>query len=105
MNLMLCKSGSVEDLRKRHLTWIGQRKIDGVRCVAIAHEGRVKLLSRSGTDITRNFMEVAREISARSVVYDGAAIVSLHKTMPESPHTFSHHFLCHSTREINQRSI
>lgn len=89
MNLMLCEVGSLKDVQEKHLKWIGQRKIDGVRCVAVCHNGITMLKGRSGTDITKNFQEIARELSFNGMegVFDGEIVCDTFEHTASRIHT------------------
>ena len=74
--MMLCKVGSIEDVKKYHLKWLAQKKIDGVRCWAsIGNEG-VKLTGRSGSDYTSKFPEIVDELKTLNFrgVLDGEIV-------------------------------
>jgi bifunctional non-homologous end joining protein LigD len=54
---MLAETGSTNDLNRED--WLYERKIDGVRCVALLDSGKTELQSRSGKIITHRFPEIA----------------------------------------------
>jgi bifunctional non-homologous end joining protein LigD len=56
--------------------WVFERKLDGVRCGAIRTGGRVRLLSRSGQDMTRSYPELveALEVDGPDLVLDGEIV-------------------------------
>lgn len=68
---MLCKRGEIEDIRKYHLKWIGQRKFDGVRCKATCRDGFVQLDGRGTTNLTPIFSEIVEELKGLNGVFDG----------------------------------
>ncbi len=54
--------------------WIFERKLDGERCLGFADSGGVRLMSRSRTEITTTFPEVAQALAAQrggDLVVDG----------------------------------
>jgi bifunctional non-homologous end joining protein LigD len=57
--------------------WLYERKLDGVRCLAEKTDGRVRLWSRSGRDLTAGFPELAEAIEAQAAadfVVDGEIV-------------------------------
>lgn len=46
-------------------SWIFERKLDGVRLLAVREEGRVRLLSRTGQVLDRTYPEVADSLAAQ----------------------------------------
>ena len=58
--------------------WIFETKWDGYRIIARIGEGRVKLLSRRGTDVTRTYPQIAAALAklrrARQAVIDGELV-------------------------------
>ena len=60
--VMLISSGGTEsDVKRLHLKWIGQRKFDGVLCVAYCLD-TFRLEGRNGTDLTKRFPNIANEM-------------------------------------------
>jgi bifunctional non-homologous end joining protein LigD len=63
--------------------WIYERKLDGIRCVAVRDRGPVKLLSRNNLSLNGRFPEIAEALEGRGaqrfavdgevVAFDGAA--------------------------------
>ena len=47
--------------------WIFERKLDGVRCLAFADGGGVRLMTRNDHDITSTFPEIAKALAAQRV--------------------------------------
>ena len=47
--------------------WIFERKLDGIRCVAIRSGGRVRLLSRNDLSLNTRYPEVAAALEDASV--------------------------------------
>ena len=45
--------------------WIYERKLDGIRCVAIKDEARARLVSRNGLSLDARFPEVVAALDAR----------------------------------------
>jgi bifunctional non-homologous end joining protein LigD len=45
--------------------WLFEPKLDGARAIALIREGRVKLLSRSGRDATRQYPALAEELAGQ----------------------------------------
>jgi len=75
MNLMLCEVGSVKDIERLNGKWVGQRKIDGVRCIAVIKDNCVRLLGRNGTDYTNKFREIVEDFkSFADGIYDGEVV-------------------------------
>jgi ATP-dependent DNA ligase len=56
--------------------WVFERKLDGVRCGAIRTGGTVRLLSRSGQDMTRSYPELveALEVDGPDLILDGEIV-------------------------------
>lgn len=57
--------------------WLFEPKLDGVRTIALVHDGRVKLLSRRGIDATRTYPGVAAELAGQpspAIVLDGEIV-------------------------------
>ena len=56
--------------------WLVERKLDGVRCLAVAAGGRVTLFTRAENDVTARWPAVARAVGAlgRDVVLDGEVV-------------------------------
>jgi bifunctional non-homologous end joining protein LigD len=57
--------------------WLFERKLDGMRCLAEKRQGAVRLLSRTGRDITGGFPEVADALaqqSAEDFLVDGEIV-------------------------------
>jgi bifunctional non-homologous end joining protein LigD len=56
--------------------WIFERKLDGIRCIAIAGEGRARLRSRNDLSLDERFPEVARtlEETVSGAVLDGEVV-------------------------------
>jgi bifunctional non-homologous end joining protein LigD len=57
--------------------WIFERKLDGIRCVAIKQDGEVSLRSRTDHDLGGRFPEIARAVAsdhASDVVLDGEVV-------------------------------
>jgi len=59
--MQLCKRGTEKDIQKFHLKYLGSRKYDGVRVLAIADE-QVKLIGRNNGDYTKQFQEVVNDL-------------------------------------------
>ena len=59
--------------------WVLERKLDGVRCIAVAAGGRVRLFTRNELDRTARWPGVAAAVEAlgRDVVLDGE-VVAMH---------------------------
>jgi ATP-dependent DNA ligase len=72
--LSLCETGSEADVKKYHLNWFGNKKIDGCRCLAICENGNVKLVGRSGTDYTNKFLEVVEELKEFKGIFDAEIV-------------------------------
>jgi bifunctional non-homologous end joining protein LigD len=57
--------------------WIYERKLDGERCLATRHDGRVRLHSRSGRDVTHSFPEIVEALESQDspdFVVDGEVV-------------------------------
>lgn len=57
--------------------WIFERKLDGIRLIAVAYDGQVRLYSRNGHDRTRAYPEVVVALAhqpARRFVVDGEVV-------------------------------
>jgi bifunctional non-homologous end joining protein LigD len=63
----------------QHLTYIWDVKWDGIRCLAYIDDGRVRLVSRRGVDITRRYPDVVANLvtalPAGKFVLDGELVV------------------------------
>ena len=58
--------------------WVYEEKYDGIRAVAYRDGDRVRLLSRTGQDLTAGFpaiVDALRELPDRDVVLDGELVV------------------------------
>src|SRR5947208_17137371 len=63
--------------RFSHPAWIFERKLDGIRCIAIKGDGRVRLLSRNDLSLNGRFGEVADALErdpATQFVLDGEVV-------------------------------
>ena len=69
--MMLCQVGKISDISKYHLKWLGNRKFDGVRCLAICNNGFVKLKGRNETDYASKFPEIVDDLKEFSGCFDG----------------------------------
>lgn len=59
--------------------WVFEVKWDGMRLLADVADGRVRLLTRSGRDVTGNFPELARlDLIAPDIVLDGEVVMLDH---------------------------
>ncbi len=78
--------------------WLHEIKFDGYRLIAMKHNGRVQLMTRSGLDWTGRFQGIAaafKNIPAQSVIADGEVVVedengvssfqALQEALPEGP--------------------
>ena len=57
--------------------WLFEPKLDGFRTIALMREGKIKLLSRHGLDVTQNYTGLVAELSKqapKSLVLDGEII-------------------------------
>lgn len=57
--------------------WVFERKLDGVRCLAVVGESSVRLLSRTGQRLTGTYPEIADALSgnaSRPTVLDGEVV-------------------------------
>lgn len=69
---MLCKERKEKDIEKfERKGWVGQLKIDGVRCLAICDGSNVKLIGRSGSDMTKKFSEITESLKGLRGIFDG----------------------------------
>ncbi len=71
---MLAKAGK---LPPRQAEWAFEVKWDGVRAVGFVQGGRLKLVSRSGRDITAQYPEVraaAEALGSREAIFDGEIV-------------------------------
>ena len=60
-----------------HPDWVFEPKMDGVRTIAIIHEGRASLLSRANHDETARYSSVAEDLNSqpgRDMVLDGEIV-------------------------------
>ena len=66
--------------------WIYEAKLDGFRAMAFLHEGTVRLLSRNGNDLARNFPAITAELSTlphRELVLDGEVVALNEEGLPD----------------------
>jgi len=66
----LCKIGTIKDISKYHLKYLGNQKFDGCRCIAICDE-QVRLIGRAGTDYSSKFPEIVNELKGFKGIIDG----------------------------------
>lgn len=73
---MLCKSIEPEQLKNYHLKgYVGQRKIDGIRCLAMCDVNGVRLFGRNGKRLNENFPEIVEALSKfKSDIFDGEIV-------------------------------
>ncbi len=69
MIMMLCKKGTEADILRYNGKWLGAKKIDGIRCIAICNEGKVYLSVRDddkhyglGRIINKHYPEIIRNL-------------------------------------------
>ena len=58
-------------------SWIYELKFDGIRALAIQHHGKVRLVSRSGKDLTAKYPQIADAFSklpTREAMFDGEIV-------------------------------
>ena len=67
---------TLSDARSLGAGWLLERKLDGVRCLAVADGGRVRLFTRTERDVTARWPAVAEAVAAlgREVVLDGEVV-------------------------------
>lgn len=61
----------------QQLGWLYEPKLDGIRCLAFIRNGKARLVSRRGLDITRQYPAVARGIAsavAMDAIVDGEIV-------------------------------
>ncbi len=66
--------------------WLFEPKLDGFRALAFLHEGRCKLKSRNGNDLTDNYPEVVAELEAQpqaSLLLDGEMVALDEQARPD----------------------
>jgi len=70
--MLASADGTVDDSGE----WVHEMKWDGLRAVAVVHDGRVTLMSRNGTDLTASYPELAvlAERVDGDVVLDGEVV-------------------------------
>jgi bifunctional non-homologous end joining protein LigD len=76
--------------------WSFEVKLDGIRVIAIVRQRQVKLLSRSGADVTAKFPSIAEQLAAlpyrnfvldgELVMYDKNGVPSFHALMSRFQH-------------------
>jgi bifunctional non-homologous end joining protein LigD len=74
---MLATSGSPNDMPRSENDWSFEVKWDGVRAIAYAKPGRLRLESRNLRDITSGYPEVRgllRDLGMREAVFDGELV-------------------------------
>ncbi|HEY9772597.1 MAG TPA: hypothetical protein V6C81_02185 [Planktothrix sp.] len=69
MLLQLCKEPFTRE------GWIFEPKLDGMRCIAYVENGRARLFSKPGRDITETFPTLSKALSKQPTgVYDGEIV-------------------------------
>lgn len=66
--------------------WLFEPKLDGFRALAFVQDGNVRLISRTGKDMTRNFRVIADDLSVlphREVVLDGEIVALGEDGLPD----------------------
>lgn len=71
--MMLCQVGNETDVIKKDGRWLGSRKYDGIRCLAICKKD-VKLFGRSGNNITGKFPEIVKDLEGFQGILDGEIV-------------------------------
>jgi bifunctional non-homologous end joining protein LigD len=69
--------------------WLFEPKLDGIRCIALVKNGKVRLLSRRGLEITYQYPGLALELATlckRDVVLDGEIIALNEEGRPSFQH-------------------
>jgi ATP-dependent DNA ligase len=67
--------------------WLHEIKHDGFRIIARKRDGRVRLYSRPGNDLTRRFpliVEALERLRSRSCIIDGEAVACDDTALPRS---------------------
>jgi bifunctional non-homologous end joining protein LigD len=67
--------------------WLHEIKHDGFRIIARKSNGRVRLYSRPGNDLTRRFpliVETLARLRSRSCIVDGEAVPAMTTALPRS---------------------
>ncbi len=54
---------TLTDERFDHPDWIFERKLDGVRCIAVRSDDRVRLLSRNDLSLNGRYPEIATALA------------------------------------------
>lgn len=90
--MMLAQRGRLEDVdRLTAFGYIFDLKIDGIRCVAEVEDGEVRLSSRQGVSLTRQFPEVTEALVAvyptGKWIFDGEIAVDDTRGLPSWPRT------------------
>lgn len=71
---MLAKTGKLADTLAEGSSFILEPKLDGLRCIAVYENGKLRLYNRQLNNITDRFPEVAVRPAARNAVLDGELI-------------------------------
>jgi ATP-dependent DNA ligase len=101
--MMLCKRGTEDDIRRYDGEWLGSRKIDGVRCIAICYDGKAYLSVRNddrpkglGRVLNKHYPEVIRDLRGLVGAFDGELqardfYTTMKRNRTESPARIIHH--------------
>ena len=110
---MLATAGTAQDVQ--HGDWVFEVKWDGYRALATVNDGTVRLASRRGLDLTKDFpelAELARLIAPHRAVLDGEVVLlddtgrpSFERLQNRAEHRGEAHYMVFDLLRLDGRSL
>ncbi|MEZ5127629.1 MAG: non-homologous end-joining DNA ligase [Micropruina glycogenica] len=110
---MLATAGAAQDVQ--HGDWVFEVKWDGYRALATVNDGAVRLASRRGLDLTKDFpelAELARLIAPHDAVLDGEVVFldpdgrpSFERLQNRAEHRGEAHYMVFDLLRLDGRSL
>ena len=110
---MLATAGTAQDVQ--HGDWVFEVKWDGYRALATVNDGAVRLASRRGLDLTKDFpelAELARLIAPHDAVLDGEVVFldpdgrpSFERLQNRAEHRGEAHYMVFDLLRLDGRSL
>lgn len=110
---MLATAGAAQDVQ--HGDWVFEVKWDGYRALATVNDGTVRLASRRGLDLTKDFpelAELARLIAPHRAVLDGEVVLlddtgrpSFERLQNRAEHRGEAHYMVFDLLRLDGRSL
>ena len=110
---MLATAGAAQDVQHGH--WVFEVKWDGYRALATVNDGAVRLASRRGLDLTKDFPELgelARLIAPHDAVLDGEVVFldpdgrpSFERLQNRAEHRGEAHYMVFDLLRLDGRSL